>query len=148
MNRLADNQWTPIQWSPFDPILLDKMQQDANNLEWVKDTSIRGRYTGSVRREKGVRLLCGIKVIPRSTTARNNVTIDFGEFFSAGCRPQITTGMITPHPRLHHRISGINQLIPDDRGFMVYVQMDNPNTQNNNNVLDAKSYVSWIAVGY
>lgn len=123
------------------------MDQLASNTQWLFDNMPRARYTAhGVRQNEGVKIAAGLCLIPASDMARANREVTFGDFFSVGCQPVVTTGIVATQRRIHATIDGIGQLHPDHRGFQVHIYMDIPNEENN--FIARNFYVSWHAIGY
>lgn len=142
---MAETAYKPISWQSLDLATTDKLQQMNANIDYLKDNTPRARLRG-VGRDTGIRILAGIAVIPRQKDSAGSQGVKFGEFFSTGCNPIITTGIITQETRIHVTIRGLNSFIPNEDGFVVHAQMDNPDAKKNK--LDSKLYVHWQAIGY
>ena len=138
----------PMTWQPMELITdvkMDRMTQNEEFLsEYLMGTSYRG--FGSTR-DKGIKLACGLVSIGTSKGAEANKDVRFGNFFSSGCNPIVTTGLVSSHQhRIHLTIDGLGQLHPDQRGFQVHVRMDSLNKKKNR--ITHNFYVSWHAMGY
>jgi len=144
---LADTQYRAVAWQADDLATVDKMQQSESNVDWIKDNTPRARYRAyNVQRWTGLRLLSGVAMIPSQSDANGAVDVNFGEFFTSDCQPVITNGVITENRRVIVTLTGLGKLIPDERGFHIFVQNTNPDPKKNK--LDSKTYVPWQAMGY
>ena len=146
---MADTPWTVVAWQPRDAVTTSKLQQMVNNIDWLRQTTARARYRFAVTRDTGVQIIAGVGVIPKQSDSYGSTKVDFGtNIFTVDSRPIVTNGIYSPHRRVHVTLTGDGQLLPDERGFIIHAQMDNPNTNGKKNVLDSKIFVPWIAMGY
>lgn len=147
---MAATPFKPISWSPTEIITEEKMDQYANNVQWVKENKPDALYTlpGGTKRYTQVKVCAGRVIIPpdaKSDTA--TVRVNFPNFFSSKCQPLVTTGIVSNFTRTFCTINGINSLIPDDTGFEVQVMKFSGNSKEKTNI-NKSFYVNWIAVGY
>src|ERR1044072_2933175 len=137
-----------VTWGD-EPIYKDKLKQMTNNEQWLFENSPVVNYnTYGIKRNAGLKIMAGIAVVPTSKTSSSTVTVNFGTFFSSGCKPVITTG-IQPtgaRSRIHVSIKGISGYYPDHRGMIVMAGMDDLSAKNN--VMTARVYVHFIAIGW
>lgn len=138
--------YKPITWGPLEPIFKDKLNQMTNNDQWLFENTPRMFYNWNVKKTSGVKLAAGVARIGASKSHVGQTTIYFGNYFSPGCRPIITTGLLTPKAtRYHIAFRGIGSLFPDHRGFTVIAAA---NLAVQVNRIESTIYIPWHAVGY
>lgn len=126
-----------------------KLQQMANNDQWLFENSPRVRYNyGGIVRDSGLKIISGKVPTAISATDYTYVTIYFGSFFSASCKPIVTaTAEAADGQRVRRivNIQGISGEV-DNRGFLAHVtshqQLGLPNT------LVAPGWVHFTATGF
>jgi hypothetical protein len=126
---------------------LDDMQQMADNVQYVFENTPRMRYNYSGAAKNGqLRILAGTLMFPATKNTTQYQNAYFGNFFSAGCKPIITTSLAVPAAYNHsiRNLSGV--ALPDHRGFRAYVWNGGYDTKNRR--LSKASRVLYIAVGY
>lgn len=143
---LPETQYRPVAWQPMDVATNDKLSQMSTNIDWLRDNTPRTLYRFGVSRWTGVKIVAGIATIAASKESRAAVDVHFPEVFTTDCRPIITTGIIAHQRRIHVTTTGIGEFFPDERGFRIFVQMDNPDAKKNK--IEHKVYVPWQAIGY
>lgn len=140
--------------TPFKPVSVnnelltqDKVQQIANNTQWLFDNTPRLRYAVSgLTRDTGLKLLAG-KAAHGIINTQNwlHGQIQFGSFFSANCKPIVTIGLEGQNGILHRNSIIIYPLAGteiDNTGFGYVVQ---------NTIYGGISATGWIhyqAIGY
>ncbi len=139
-----------VNWTPNEQIGESKMDLMADNSEWLFRNTPRAIYTlpGGIRRVEGVRIASGRVIIPKNDQKDSaTAEVRFGNFFSARCEPNVTTGLISRiQPRIFCTVRGIGKVVPDARGFEVQVNVDA--LQKKNDKIAATLYVGFIAMGY
>lgn len=144
---MAATPYRAVSWQPNEVISEGKMDQLANNGQWLFENMPRARYTAhGVRRAEGVRIACGLCLVPAGTVPNYDREVYFGDFFSSGCMPIVTTAFVSNQRRVWVTIAGLGRFHPDDRGFQVHVTMGSDNPENDQ--LHKDAYVSWQAMGY
>lgn len=145
---MAVDTYTVVSWQPNELITEAKMDTIGNNLQWLYDRMPRATYSAwSVNQTKGIKIVAGMTIIPPDANGVVYKDVHFGNIFTPGCRPVVTTGLISAtNRRVHVTIDGLGVIYPDDRGFSVIV-VDNQTTPKNNKFTKSM-YVSWIAIGY
>lgn len=125
-----------------------KMDQIGSNLQWLYDNMPRANYNAfNVNQRTGVKILAGLAVMPPDRDGATGKTVYFGDVFSVGCRPVVTTGLVTDSARrIHVTLDGIGTVYPDHRGFQVHAYADAYSTKNNK--FTKTWYVAWHAIGY
>lgn len=150
-----NTSYQPVSWNG-EPVTTDKLNQMANNTQWLFDRAVRVRYsTPAVTRDVQMKVIAG-KTPYTSTAGSPNgvvdnewITISFGSFFSVGCHPVVTASV---EPGGHARriavtLSGINDFAEIDwNGFQAIVwdaEIDIANS-----TIEASGFVHWVAYGY
>src|SRR6478735_8015512 len=123
---MSAQPYKPVTWGD-EPASKDKMQQMANNEQWLYGNSPRMLYAAaSIKKTSGLKILAGTAWIPATSLYYANVPVYFGSFFSTGCSPVV---VMTPNPRnWQNRFTfscrGIGTLQPDYRGFTAQVTVN------------------------
>jgi len=146
---MAVTAFKPITWAPNEVVSESKMDQFANNIQWLKENKMDGLYTlpGGTKRYAGVKVCGGRALIPPAPKSdTQKVTVRFANFFTSRCQPIVTTGVMSNHIRTFCVINGINGLIPDNTGFEIQVVNFTEAKKKAN--ITKSFYVNWIAVGY
>lgn len=132
----------PISWNG-EPVSNAKMNQMANNEQWLFENSARLRHlqAGSAR-DAGIKIIAG--KTPYSASSIQHVYLDvyFGSFFSAASKPIVqaiveTTGL----GRKDVSITGLGGEV-DYRGFRAAVYTDEVPT------IESGGWLHWMAVGF
>lgn len=126
-----------------------KTDQMTDNAEWLFYNTPRAIYTAEkLTRSEGVKIAAGrVIVAKRAKSDSANVRVNFGNFFTARCEPIITTGIVSAHQtRIFATIRGIGKLQPDNRGFLVGVNIAAESKRADK--IAHSFYVTWQAVGY
>lgn len=139
-----------INWTPNEQIGERKMDQMADNSEWLYRNTPRAIYTlpGGIRRVEGVKMASGRAIITKRDRDSATVEVRFGNYFSSRCEPNITTGIVSANSqgRVFCVVHGIGRLIPDNRGFQVGVNI--AATTKKLDKIAQTMYVTWQAMGY
>lgn len=138
-----------INWTPNEMVGERKMDQLAENSDWLYQNTPRAIYTlpGGIRRPEGVKLASGRIVIGKSNDVTVTASVRFGNYFSTQCEPLITTGIVNEgQPRIFCVYSGLNRMLPDHRGFEVKVHIAAGKDENKK--ISKTFYVAWQAMGY
>lgn len=142
---MAAEAFKVISWSPGEPITDGKLDAMVSNDNWLKTKMLRGVYGAyNKRRDEGIKLATGLVLITSRNQSTATKNVSFGGFFSDGCRPIVTTGIVSQsQTKVFDVLSGPGQdLHPNRDGFQVHVTVDDKQKIKRN------FYVSWIAVGY
>ena len=145
---MASTEFKVVSWSPRDPITDEKLDNMVNNDNWLRDHQVRGRYSGNgVRFDVGIRLASGLALITSGKSANKNKSVSFGNYFSEGCKPIVTTGIVSSSQRqIYATIDGPgSKPQPTRDGFQVHVHV---NSNNKRRKITKNFYVSWHALGY
>lgn len=138
-----------VSWSPHTPITQRKLDAMVSNDNWLKDKMVRGHYSAfNTRRGEGIHMACGLTLITARKNNQAHKRVNLPGFFSPGCRPIITTGIISRHQRrLFVTVDGPgNQMHPTKDGFQVHVHAEN--FRKKDNKISRNCYVSWHAMGW
>lgn len=145
---MASTEFKVVSWSPRDPITDEKLDNMVNNDNWLRDHQVRGRYSANgVRFDVGIRMASGLALITSSKSADRNKSVSFGNYFSEGCKPIVTTGIVSSSQRqIFASIDGPgSKPQPTRDGFQVHVHV---NSKNKRRKITKNFYVSWHALGY
>ena len=146
---MAATPFKIIQWSPSDIITDDRLHNINSNLTWLHDKTPRGMYTlpGGARKDTNIKIAAGRVAIPATKSQNASASVRFGNFFSTGCQPIVTTGIVSDFQRkLFCAINGFGQLQPDHTGFQVFVNV--AATLDKNDYIASTFYITWQALGY
>lgn len=146
---MATTPYSPVQWSPDEPIYTRKLNTMTANDQWLFENMPRLSYRGynnTVRRTENTKIMSGAVYFTAHTTDYAERTVEFGTFFSTACNPIIIVGgVVTPvwaGNRVWVGARGFGGGTPDHRGFtaMAGVVVGGSMALN--------YYVPWIAVGF
>lgn len=137
-----------VSFSPNELISDPKMDIITDNEDFLFRNTPRAIYTlPGIARVEGVRFASGRALISRSVSDSASVDVTFGNYFSNGCQPIITNGIISDNQtQVFCVVHGIGKIIPDHTGFRIEV-----NIAATNKKLDKIArgfYVTWTAMGY
>ena len=137
-----------INWSPNELIGENKMDTLVSNAEFLFYNTPRALYTAdTLRRVEGVKIASGRGVITARPEDTAGLTISFGNFFSSGCQPIITTGISANNEvAIFAVVNGISTELPDNTGFQVEVNVATTIAANDRFVQSV--YINWMAMGY
>ena len=141
--------YSPVSWSPSEIITDERMQQNSDNVQWVFDNTPRALYTNpsGLKRPNGIRFVGGKALITARPTDTAQVRVQFGNAFSNGCLPIITTGNNNSFQnKVFVRIQGTGELQPNHTGFQIAVEV--AATLVGNDKISNNFFVHWIALGY
>lgn len=146
---MAATPYKPVTWGD-EPIFKDKLNQMTNNDQYIFENMPKMSFnTYGIKRANGVKIMAAICVVPASSALWSHGTFNFGTFFSSGCKPVIVVGTqpTSGRWRYHTVVRGIGTNYPDHRGAVFSVGADYYGTTTTN-IVDAKVYVHFIAVGW
>lgn len=145
---MASTPFKVVSWAPLDPITDEKLDAMVNNDNWLRDNSMRGRYSANgVNRVEGIRMLSGLALITAGKAATASRSVSFGNYFSGACKPIVTTGIVSAAQRqIFATIDGPgSKPQPTRDGFQVHVFVESTNKKKK---IARNFYVSWIALGF
>lgn len=145
---MASTPFKVVSWSPNDPITSDKLGAMVTNDNWLKDNTVRGKYGAhGVTKTTDVRIACGLVLITSRKAAEASADTSFGNYFSQGCRPIVTTGIVSGGQRkIFATVTGNSGSgHPTRDGFQVNVFVD---SNSKTKKISRNFYVSWMAIGW
>lgn len=139
---MAITPYSPTYWSDDEPIYTRKLNQMSSNDQYLFEHLPGTRYQGyGLTRDEGVKIASGTLLFTPFTTMSER-TQSFGAFFSSACKPIITTGVVANYGHLFPIVRGLDDTIPDHRGFICRVNTLIGGTMTQN------FYVTWHAIGF
>lgn len=141
---------SPYRQTSFNDksLTVDKLNQLANNDQWLFENSPRMRYNylNTVVRDNGLKIIAG--KTPWGTTPGDalEVAVYFGSFFTASCRPIVNVTVETTGgwQRKYAIIRGLGGEV-DYRGFIAHMATHERWVANN---IEAPGWFHWTAVGF
>lgn len=118
----------------------------VNNDNWLYENMARVYYNngGSIKRSTGLKIMAGAIYVAPNKANYMRKTVSFGSYFSAGCKPIITTGLNASYgTRSHLTFYGLNGISVDHQGAIFTLYASNPASKFVSGV-----YINWVAVGY
>lgn len=147
---MSATPYRAITWAPDELLSEDKMDQLLNNVQWIYENTPRATYSlsDSVVRAENVRLACGRVTIPAVKSDNSGANVSFPNFFSPGCTPIITTGVVSKGQRhVFCVVNGLGEALqPDYRGFGIWINVAEPDKTKD--LIQATMYLNWMAMGY
>lgn len=146
---MASGPYKPVLFVDGEAIDRDKMNQMANNMQWLFENTPRIKYSAfSVVKSAGAKILAGVTTVPATQTTFSQATVYFGSYFSSGCQPVVTATPIrnTSRARFEVIVNGIGRVYPDHRGCQISVMTDEYNATINKHITSLP--VGWIAIGW
>jgi hypothetical protein len=146
---MAALPYKPVSFGK-EPVLADKVNTLANNIQWVYENMPQAKYVYSgVVRTSGVKILAGNVYVAANKKPSATATVNFNSFFSVGCKPcVVVTVNATPQMRYMANVRNINgsSVQADHLGFQVHVASSelDPRTS----YIRYALYVNYIAVGW
>lgn len=135
-----------LNWSPNELIGEPKMDTLVSNAEFLFYNTPRVLLS-DIKRVEGVKIASGRGIIAPRDSDTAGLTISFGNFFSSGCQPIITTGISANNEvAIFCVVNGISTEQPDNTGFQVEVNVATTNAALDKFVQSV--YINWMAVGY
>lgn len=145
---MAATEFKVVSWTE-EVVSVDKLEAMVSNDNWIKTKMTQSFYSAfSKKRDEGIRIASGLVLITARKSASASKTVQFGEFFSPGCRPIVTTGTVSKAQRkIWVTIDGPgNELHPTSDGFQVHVVVNASSKKNKK--ISPNFYVAWHALGY
>jgi hypothetical protein len=147
---MASTPFQVISWAPNDPITDEKLDAMVSNDGWLRDNMVMARYKSSgVTRDIGIKLAAGlVRIQAGKGIDRTPPTVSFDGFFSQGCQPIVTTGLVTPGQRqVFHTIKGPgNSVLPTRDGFTAQIHV--VTAKNKPKRIIKTMFLSWHALGW
>ncbi len=124
-----------------------KMDQLGSNEQWLFENKPNVNYNAhGVRRATGIKIMSGITAFAQNTL--NGVQtrpVYFSNFFSVGCQPIVTTGVVSFQLRIWVIHNGFGVMFPDHRGMELAVAAVDYTLKSK---IERPFWVTWIAMGY
>lgn len=146
--RMPATPYNPVSWNG-EAISREKLSQMANNDQWFFENMTRARYSvAGLTRDTGLRMIMGKTPFPPGVNqARDwvDVKIEFGSYFTVGCKPIIVALVETTGTwlRKYPSLRGLNGEI-DHTGFIAHVVSH----ESFADYINAAGWVHWQAWGY
>lgn len=111
--------YKPVSWSDNEPLFTSKLNQMANNEQWLYEHTPRMLYTAyNQRKADGLKIASGILMCNPDPHGIQQHVVYFGSFFSESCTPVVVTGLMHQgEVRITFGVKGIGQTYVDHRGF-------------------------------
>lgn len=141
-------QWKPVSWVPNEDITSDKLNTMADNLEYLRQKQVGARYSAfGVNTEDNLKIISGVSYVPGNAKGPTcTINVSFGNAFSNGCKPVVTTSCYSEVRRYMmitvQALTGTARM-PDNTGFRAtaaYWATKDPHCP--------PCYVAWQALGY
>lgn len=144
---MAVTPYKSVSWQDNEPLFTSKLNQMANNEQWLYENTPRMLYTPyNQRRTEGLKIASGILLCMPSPTGIQQHTVYFGTFFSEACTPVVVTGLMHQgEVRITFGVKGIGQTYVDHRGFELLGGVIPYGTAK---AFTKQFWVPWIAMGY
>lgn len=145
---MASTPFKVVSWAPLDPVDVDKLQAMVSNDAWLRDNQARARYAANgVTRDEGIKILSGLILIPSGKGNSKTKNVSFGSYFSEGCKPIVTTGIVSGTQRkIFVTVDGPGKVMQPQRdGMQVHVVVNSTNAKMK---ITHNFYVSYVAIGF
>lgn len=146
---MAATPYKPVSWSDRS-LDVSKLQQMATNDQWLFENSPRMRYSGNgVVRDNGIKIIAGKTPYATSSNDWVDVSIYFGSFFTAACKPIVICTDETTGAALRKLVvtRGFGGEI-DYRGFVAHISDQENHIDRAHYPIESPGWVHWIAVGF
>jgi hypothetical protein len=148
---MASTDYVAVSWNPGQLVDEDTLDQMNNNITYLKNQMIDGKYTqlngGLV--DINLKMLCGRNIITARKSATATITVNFASMFSSTCTPIVTTSLVSPsQDRIFTIVNGIGQLHPSNHGFQVTVDAALTTGADTGGTIAKDLYINWIAMGF
>lgn len=146
---MAATPYRPVAFTD-QSLTVEKLNQTSNNIQWLFENTARMRYnTASIVRDNGIKIIAGKTPFPIRDSEAIDVTVYFGSFFNAACKPIVTTTVETTGGwlRKFNTVRGIGAWGTeiDYRGFIAHVSTHESHVANK---IEAPGWVHWQAIGF
>lgn len=146
---MATTPYKPTSWSVGEQITREKLNQMCSNEQWIfeKQPTITYDAHGIVR-NSGIKMYTGFLGFTASNGVHQERTVDFGTYFSVGCKPIVLlTPIMATQSRIMTMVRGLpGEYWPDHRGFTIVI--DSAEIDQKNNWLHYNSAVHYLCIGY
>jgi hypothetical protein len=124
----------------------EKAQQLATNVQYLFDNMTRVRYSANgLTRDQAVKVISGKVPFSKNTLNWSHTRINFGSFFSAGCRPVINISLeiVGSGHRSRVTMTSLSETTEiDHNGIIVSLSTEVYSSINYN------GFIHWTATGY
>jgi hypothetical protein len=147
---VAVSAFKDLSWNDDDTADKDKLNLMVANTRYLFERAPKLYFNGyGVKKDTGIKIASGTAVIPPKKATSQLINIYFGSFFTPGCKPVITNGIVSHYngriiPTMY-ALQGVG-FVPDHTGFVSRLGMVETNSTVNYFV--KTMYLHWIAVGY
>lgn len=147
---MAAGPYKPVMFVDSEPLDRDKLNQMANNMQWLYENTPRIAYRAfGVNKSSGAKILAGAGSALYTLSSVTYATVYFGSFFSQGCQPIVTANVVQNRlgrTKYETAVRGIGRSQPDHRGFQFGISSDEPTAAKNHHPLSVP--INWIAIGW
>jgi len=140
-----------VTWSVNDDMSIAKLNAMVNNMNVLRRTQPRATYrrTNGTTVSAGIKFLGGRVIIPARNSIQRTVSVNFGNFFSTGCSPIVTFGVISSYERaVFVKGRGQGGVAPKYNRLLIDVVLDRDIDNGKKNKIDRAFYVDYHAIGY
>lgn len=151
---MAVSPFVGVQWQPLDLIDETKMDDMANGIQFVHDNTPRVKVGigSSYARAQGVKIAAGKVTIPKNNKKHeHSEPVDFGNFFSTGSIPNVTTGIQSKRQQnIFVTFQGMNERqAPDHNGMRINIEIgEQAGKSNSKNKIQSTFAVHWMAMSW
>lgn len=146
---MAATPYKPVSFGK-EPVLADKVNVLANNVQWVYENTPKAYYAYSgVKKTSGIKIIAGNVYFGANRKTSQVAIVGFNGYFSVGCKPCIVTQVnATPQMRYMTAVRHINgtTLQADHTGFQVVI--NSAELDPRNSYQRYALYVNYIAIGW
>lgn len=145
---MASTEFVAVTWQPNQLIDEDSLDQISNNLIFLRNQMVDGKYMqlNSGVTDTGLKLLCGRALITPRNSDTATVRINFASMFTVGTVPVVTTSITSSNRiKIFHTIRGIGSFHPNHQGFEAKVNLDYDSKKKDK--IKSTLCVNWIAMG-
>lgn len=147
---MSATTYKPVYWGE-EPVSTAKLNQMVNNTQWVYENMPRMNFAAyGVKKTSGIKIMAGTAVLPATGAAVSALDVSFGNFFTAGCRPVVVTG-IQPTSgliRFYLTVRGISENNVDHRGVKMQAVAEYYGSSTKTPVISNPIVAHYIAVGW
>ena len=139
-----------LLWGRGESVTSEKLNQMVNNSQYLFEQMPKTYYnTYGIKKTSGLKILAGIISIAPSNALWTSGRVEFGSYFTPGCKPVVVTGHqpTAAKWRYHTIVKGIGTYYPDHRGIELHVGADYYGTSTKNVVME-RQYVHYIVLGW
>lgn len=139
-----------VSWADDEDVTADKLNQMCSNDKHLLEQTVPHLYRAyGITKVGGLKIAGGIVTLGPNAGREMSHDVNFGNFFSIGCRPVVQVTFATPQRfRVWAVIKGLgpNNHQPDRNGFTVVVNSGAPDEVKNH--FPTGQHIHWMALGY